>query len=124
MAHASHTVVIVEADEFLAGIYKKKFEMEGWKVRMVHNGNAVLQECVRHTPDAIVLDLVLPQKDGFTLLQDLKKERKTKSIPILIVTSLGSSDDVEKAHAMGAGAYMIKAHIRPSDIVEKITSLL
>ena len=117
-------VLLVEDDVFLSGIYQKKFEMEGYKVTAVDSGDKVLPEAKKKNPDIILLDILLPKMDGFTILAKLKEDEALKNIPVILLTNLGQKDDVEKGLQMGAVDYLIKAHFKPSEVVDKIKTVL
>lgn len=117
-------VLLVEDDAFLSSIYQKKFEMEGFKISAVDNGDKVLPEAKKKKPDIILLDILLPKRDGFSVLALLKSDKELKGIPVIMLTNLGQKDDVDKALAAGAADYLIKAHFKPSEIVEKVKKTL
>lgn len=124
MEKKSTHVLLVEDDVFLSSIYQKKFEMEGFKVTPVDNGEKVLAEAKKKSPDIILLDILLPKRDGFSALELLKQDDATKNIPVILLTNLGQKDDVEKGLAAGATDYLIKAHFKPSEIVDKVKKVL
>jgi len=66
----------------------------------------------------------LPKLDGFAVLDKLKKDSEVKSIPVILLTNLGQKDDVEKGLEQGAADYLIKAHFKPSEVVEKVNKIL
>lgn len=117
-------VLIVEDDTFLANIYKTKFEMEGFKVIVSDNGEDGLADVKRKKPDIVLLDILLPKMDGFTVLQKLKADADVKDIPVILLTNLGQKDDVEKGLELGAVDYLIKAHFKPSETVDKVKKVL
>lgn len=117
-------VLIVEDDSFLANIYKTKFEMEGFKVSVAENGELGLKEAKKKLPELILLDILLPKMDGFTVLEHLKEDEELKSIPVILLTNLGQKDDVDKGLKLGASDYLIKAHFKPSETVEKVKKVL
>lgn len=117
-------VLLVEDDSFLANIYKTKFELEGFKVSVAENGELGLKEAKKKKPDLILLDILLPKMDGFTVLGHLKEDRELKNTPVILLTNLGQKDDVEKGLELGAADYLIKAHFKPSETVEKVRSVL
>jgi len=125
MAEEQIHVMLVEDDEFLSDIYKKKFDMEGFKVTHADNGEKGLEEIKKKKPDIILLDILMPKMDGFEVLENLKKEdSKVKDIPVILLTNLGQKDDVEKGKEKGAADYLIKAHFKPSEVVDKIKEVL
>lgn len=117
-------ILLVEDDVFLASIYQKKFEMEGFKITAVDNGDKVMPEVKKKKPDIILLDILLPKKDGFQVLALLKADAEVKDVPVIMLTNLGQKDDVDKALAQGATDYLIKAHFKPSEIVDKVRKVL
>ncbi len=117
-------VLIVEDDVFLADIYKKKFEMENFKVTVSDNGEKGLNDIKKKNPDVVLLDILLPKLDGFGVLEKIKADKTTCAIPVILLTNLGQKDDVEKGLEMGAVDYLIKAHFKPSEVVDKVRKVL
>lgn len=124
MAKKNYAVLLVEDDSFLANIYKTKFEMEGFKVTVAGNGELGLKEAKKKIPDVILLDILLPKMDGFTVLEHLKEDSELKNVPVILLTNLGQKDDVDKGLKLGAADYLIKAHFKPSETVEKVKKVL
>lgn len=125
MTEKKINILLVEDDIFLANIYKTKFTMEGFEVIHADNGESAIVEANRKKPDIILLDILLPKKDGFAVLTELKKENsEVKDISVILLTNLGQKDDVEKGLEMGAEDYLIKAHFKPSEVVEKVRKIL
>ncbi len=118
------SVLIVEDDAFLSNIYKTKFEMEGFAVTIADDGEAGFAIAKSKKPDIILLDILMPKMDGFMVLKELKADPKTQNIPVILLTNLGQKDDVTKGLKMGAADYLIKAHFKPSEIVEKVKKIL
>ncbi len=117
-------VLLVEDDSFLANIYKTKFELEGFKVSVSSDGASGLADAKKKKPDIVLLDILLPKMDGFSVLTQLKKDAATKDIPVILLTNLGQKDDVEKGMELGAVDYLIKAHFKPSETVAKVRKVL
>ncbi len=117
-------ILLVEDDAFLANIYKTKFEMEGFKVSVSENGEEGLKDAKKKKPDIILLDILLPKMDGYTVLHNLKQDAELKNVPVILLTNLGQKDDVEKGLEMGAADYLIKAHFKPSETVAKVRKVL
>ncbi len=117
-------ILIVEDDEFLANIYQTKFEIEGFKVILAPDGEIALKLAKSKLPEIILLDILLPKLDGFAVLRELKKQAETKNIPIILLTNLGQKEDVQKGLNLGAVDYLIKAHFKPSETVDKVRKVL
>ncbi|MBT4153258.1 MAG: response regulator [Candidatus Magasanikbacteria bacterium] len=117
-------ILLVEDDAFLANIYKTKFEMEGFKVTVAENGELGLKEANKKRPDLVLLDILLPKMDGFTVIEHLKEDKVLRDVPVIMLTNLGQKDDVEKGLELGADEYLIKAHFKPSETVDKVREVL
>ncbi len=117
-------VLIVEDDVFLSQIYQKKFEMEGYKVSTADNGEKGLMDAKKKKPNIILLDILLPKMDGFAVLAKLKSDAEVKDIPVILLTNLGQKEDVDKGLEQGAADYLIKAHFKPSEVVDKVRKVL
>jgi len=124
MAKQVPLVLLIEDDTFLGNIYKTKFELEKFKVVVATDGVAGLDMAKKKKPDIILLDVLMPKMDGFTVLENLKKDKNLEKIPVILLTNLGQKDDVEKGLELGAVDYLIKAHFKPSETVDKVKNVL
>ena len=93
---AHKKIIIVEDENFLVDMYKLKFEQAGFDVLTAENGKRGLELSLKEKPDLILLDIVLPEMDGFEVLAELKKNKQTKDIPVLIFSNLGQKEEIEK----------------------------
>ncbi len=117
-------ILLIESDEFLGSIYEKNLLMEGFKVSRAVNGERGIKIAESKSPDLILLAVLLPKINGFEILEDLKKDKATKKIPVVMLTKLGSREDVQKGQNLGAADYLIKGHFRPSELVDKVKRIL
>ena len=118
-------ILIIEDDNFLADIYKTKLELEGFKVLLASDGEKGLKIIQTKNPDLVLLDVLLPKLDGFAILETVKKEDSTvKGVPIILLTNLGQKEEVQKGLRLGAADYLIKAHFKPAEVIEKIKKIL
>ncbi len=118
------SILIIEDDSFLANIYKNKFEAEGFKVYTETDGQSGLASFEKKVPSLVLLDVLLPKLDGFSIIKKAKSSKKLKHIPIVLLTNLGHKDDVKKGMDLGAEDYLIKAHFKPSETVNKVKNIL
>jgi DNA-binding response OmpR family regulator len=98
--------------------------MEGLKVFTAEDGEDGISQAKKKHPNIILLDTLLSKLDGFSVLENLKNDPKTKNIPVILLTNLGQKDEVEKGFKLGAVDYLIKAHFKPSEIITKIKKIL
>ncbi|MDZ7798022.1 MAG: response regulator [Patescibacteria group bacterium] len=117
-------ILLVEDDTFLSGMYVSKLDIEGFETVLASEGKQGLKMVKQENPDLILLDIILPKMDGFEILKEIRKDKKTKDIPVILLTNLGQKKDVDKAFNLGAVDYLIKAHFMPSEVVEKIKKTL
>jgi len=114
-------VLVVEDDHFLGTAYKAKFTKEGYDFRLATDGEEVAVVLKDFMPDVILLDLVMPRKDGFTVLAELKQDPRLKDIPVIVASNLGQQEDHERAKQLGAVDYITKSELSLDAIVEKIS---
>ena len=117
-------ILIIEDDQFLRDLMERKLIKEGFDVETAIDGEAGLQKIKSWKPDLVLLDVILPGLDGFSILEKVKADATLANIPIILLTNLGQRDDVEKGLRLGAVGYLVKAHFTPGDIVEKVKSVL
>lgn len=115
-------ILIAEDDKFLASAYKVKLTKAGFEAKIASNGEETMKMLEEFIPDLILLDLIMPIKDGFTTLQELKASEKFKNIPVIVASNLGQKEDIEKAKALGAEDYVIKSNLELNDLVVKVES--
>jgi len=121
----NHSILLVEDDSFISGMYQTKLNSLRYKVTLKEDGEQAFAHLQQDPlPDLILLDIVLPKKDGFEILTDLRKDNRTKNIPVILLTNLGQKPDIERGIQLGADDYIIKAHFTPSEVVEKIKAVL
>jgi len=117
-------ILVVEDDKYLANAYRLKLGKSQFDVTLALDGREALALLETMTPDLIILDIVLPNEDGFTILEKIKKGEKSKSIPVIIASNLGQKEDLEKAKKLGAVDYFVKSQLTLDDLVKKINTLL
>lgn len=124
MANNKKKILLIEDDQAISMMYKGKLESNGYLVLTAVNGADGLELAKKEGLDLIMLDIILPQLDGFSVLAELKKDSKTKGIPVIMLTNLGTDEDRAKGEKMGAVDYIVKANMTPAQISEKIKKYL
>ncbi len=118
-------VLLVEDDPFLIDIYSTKFKEEGFNVGVVKNGNELFEWLKKEKkPNVLLLDIVLPEMDGWEILRKINNENLADGMKIVILSNLGQREEVEKGRNLGAVKYLIKSHYTPSDVVEEIKKII
>ena len=118
-------ILLVEDDSFISGMYQTKMKNAGYQVEVVADGELAWNRLQQDPlPDMLLLDIILPKKDGFEILEDLRKDDRTKNLPVILLTNLGQKPDVERGIKLGADDYIIKAHFTPSEVMERVEKAL
>lgn len=117
-------VLLVEDDPTLVEMYKVKFTESGFELVVSSNGAEGLEIALKQPFDVILLDIILPGMDGFAILQAVKKNAKTKSTPVVMMSNLGQEADISRGKELGADDYLVKASFTPTQVVEKILSIV
>ena len=117
-------ILIVEDDAVISTMYRAKFEADGFEVFTAADGSEGLEIAKKQKPNLIMLDVILPQLDGFSVLEHLKKDAKLKKIPVIMMTNLGTDDDKVKGAKMGAADYLVKASLTPAQISDRVKHYL
>lgn len=117
-------ILLVEDDSFLSSLAARALDEAGYEVELATDAEKAMEYLSKGTPDLILLDLVLPGMNGFEFLEKIKKEEKTKSIPVVILSNLGSKEEIEQGFRLGAHSYLIKSHILLDDLVKRIDEVI
>lgn len=117
-------ILLVEDDPFLIDIYSMKLQEAGFSVEVVKDGADALEKAMEKKFDLVLLDLVLPNIDGWEILAGMRKEKKLDGLKIIILSNLGQKEEIEKGLKMGANKYLIKDHFTPSEVIKEIRQVL
>jgi DNA-binding response OmpR family regulator len=117
-------VLIIEDDPYLQNMYSTKLELEGFNIVSSFDGEEGAKKAGIEMPNIILLDIMLPTMNGFEVLEKIKKDEKTKNIPVVLLTNLDQKEDIQKGLSLGACDYLIKAHFLPSEVVEKVNKII
>lgn len=112
-------ILIIEDDRSLQSALVEMFSQEDFEALSALDGEEGLQKALKEKPDLILLDIILPKKDGYEVLADLKNSPQ-KNIPVLIMTNLEEIDNVRQALDLGAKTFMVKSDFSLKDIVQKV----
>ncbi len=120
MSETKPYILLVEDDRFISRAYKDGLEQSGFDVATAADGVIAMESVKTRMPQLILLDLIMPEKDGFEVLAELKMNTTLKHIPVIILSNLGQSSDIQKAKDLGAVDYVIKADSSMQEVIEKV----
>ncbi|PWB39031.1 MAG: response regulator [Parcubacteria group bacterium] len=113
-------ILFIDDDNFLRKVYKAELSENGYEVLLAAHGEEGLVLAKGEKPDLIILDMIMPQKNGFEVLAELKKDSNTKNIPVIILSNLGQEKDIERGLSMGAVEYLVKDNMSLEAVITKL----
>jgi len=113
-------ILIIEDDKFLRLLLERKLKNENFEVVSAEDGEEALDKIISEKPDLILLDIILPKKSGFSILEELNKDENLKKIPVFIISNLGQPEDIERGKNLGAKEYFVKAGLSLEELIKKI----
>mgnify|MGYP001561261791 CR=1 FL=1 len=117
-------ILIAEDEEILLNVLKDRFESDGWEVSVAKDGEETVNLIAKRSFDLVLLDLLMPKKDGFEVLKKVRRNPELKNLPIIVLSNLGGDEDIKKALALGANDYFVKTQHPMSEVVEKVNSFV
>lgn len=117
-------ILIVEDESALQKTLTEFLTEEGFEVFSALDGEMGVGLAKKEKPDLVLLDIILPKKDGYEVLEDLKGNDETKGIPVILLTNLESPEDIDRAFEKGASTYLVKSNYTLEEIVVKIKETL
>ncbi len=117
-------ILIAEPDITLSNIYKDKLRSLGYEVISVYDGDEVINKAEMMQPDLILINAILPRKNCYQILEELKSKEETKKIPVFITSEYGDDEDIKKALQMGASLFFLKNQARLIDIIKNVEEIL
>ena len=124
MGEHKKKILIIEDDEHISRVYEMRFLKDGYNTVLVANGEQAVEKVTSEKPNLIILDLMVPRKDGFAILEEIKKNPSTASIPVLVLSNLGGKDDQKRALGLGANDYMVKVENSMQEVIERAKKFL
>ncbi|PIU09022.1 MAG: response regulator [Candidatus Moranbacteria bacterium CG08_land_8_20_14_0_20_34_16] len=117
-------ILIIEDEKVLRETLEDYLREDGFDVKIAMDGEIGMNLIKEEEFDLIVLDIILPKKDGFKILEEVKEDEKRKNIPVIILTNLESVEDIQKAFERGVTNYLVKSDHSLIEVSEKIKKIL
>lgn len=118
------SILVVEDDSFLSSLATSRISKEGYQVMAAFDGEQGWKSIQEHTPDLVLIDIVMPGMNGFEILKNMKADSKLKNIPVIIFSNLGQEQEIAEAKKLGADDFLVKANFTLREVLEKIEILL
>lgn len=117
-------ILIIEDEATLQKALTEFLTLENYEIVNALDGKSGVEMSFKESPDLILLDIILPRKDGYQVIDELKANEKTKDIPIILLTNLGGAEDIQKAFEKGITTYLIKSDYKLEDVLSKVKESL
>src|SRR4030042_7117669 len=117
-------ILIIEDYPVFQQTLSEFLRTDGFEVFSAVDGEEGIKLAREKSPNIVLLDIILPKKNGYEVIAELKKEPTTKNIPIVLLTNLGGVQDVEKALELGATTYLVKSDYKLEEVMGKIKEIL
>ena len=124
-ANTTHKILAVEDDKFYSKAYAMKFKKEGFDITIANNGEeaiSILKE--GFIPDLILLDIIMPKKDGLEVLKEIRNIEALNNVNVIITSNLSQAEERSKALELGATDYFVKSDITMDELIAKVRNYL
>ena len=113
-------ILIIEDEEIMYTALERKLKSTGYEVSVAKDGVEGLEKMRKEKPDLILLDIIMPRKGGFEVMEEMQKEEDLKNIPIIVISNSGQPVELDKAKELGAQDWLIKTEFDPQEVIEKV----
>jgi DNA-binding response OmpR family regulator len=117
-------ILIVEDEDFLIRALNDNLAAEGYTVDIAKDGGEAVEKIGKKKPNLVLLDLLMPKKDGFYVLEEIRKNPEWKLIPVIVLSNLGEDTSIKRAMEMGADDYFVKSQHPIQEVIEKVKDYL
>ena len=118
------SLLIVEDDEFVADAYARKLRREGFAVSLAKDGEEALRVMREHLPNLVLLDIMIPLKDGFQVLSEMRRDETLKKARVVVMSNLSQEKDISRAKELGALEYIVKSNVSLSEMASRIRKIV
>jgi DNA-binding response OmpR family regulator len=116
-------ILLIEDDKLLRDLLSKKIEKAGYGIECASDGLEGMESMRKNIPDLVLLDIIMPRKSGFEVIQEMKKDDSLKDIPIVIVSNSGQPVEIDRAKEMGVKDWIVKTEFDLDEVIEKIKKI-
>lgn len=101
-------------------LLQRKLTQDGYEVSVARNGEDGLRLMREIRPNLVLLDIIMPKKGGFEVMEEMQKDRDLKGIPVIVISNSGQPVEIDKAQKLGARDWLIKTEFDPQEVVDKV----
>jgi len=113
-------ILLIEDEEIIINLLEKKLTQTGYEVSLARNGEDGLNLVRKINPDLVLLDVIMPKKGGFEVLEGMSKDEELSKIPVIVISNSGQPVELDKAKKLGAKDWLIKTEFDPNEVLAKV----
>jgi len=113
-------IAIMEDEELILNLLERKLIKEGYEILVARNGEEGLKLIKEKKPDLLLLDIIMPIKGGFEVLEEMQKDDNLRDVPVIIISNSGQPVEIDRAQKLGAKDWLIKTDFDPQEVIDKI----
>jgi len=113
-------ILLVEDEDIMLNLLQRKLTQEGYDVFVARDGEEGLKIMREIMPDIVLLDIIMPKKGGIEVMEEMQKEPKLKTLPVIIISNSGQPVELDKAKELGAKDWLIKTEFDPQEVIDKV----
>lgn len=117
-------ILIIEDEKILSDLLERKLREIGYDVAVAPNGEAGLSRMKKENFDLILLDIIMPKKGGFEVLEEMQRNSQLKKIPVIVISNSGQPVEISRALELGVKDYLVKTQFDPQEVIEKVKKQL
>ncbi|MDD5750254.1 MAG: response regulator [Candidatus Pacebacteria bacterium] len=114
------TILILEDETIMLNLLQKQLKADGYDVRAAEDGETGLAMMKEIKPDLVLLDIIMPKKDGFEVLEEKRRDKTIKDIPVIIISNSGQPVELTRAQSFGVVDWLIKTEFDPQEVKVKV----
>ena len=113
-------ILMIEDKKIIVDLLKSKLEREGYHVLVGRDGVEGIEKMKQEKPDLILLDIVMPRKVGFEVIEERNKDEELKKIPVIVISNSGQPVELDRAKDLGAVDWLVKTEFDPKEVITKV----
>ncbi len=113
-------ILVVEDEEIICELLRRKLSQAGYEVSIAKDGVDGLEQMREAKFDIILLDIIMPNKGGFGVMEEMQKDENLKNIPVIVISNSGQPVELDRAKKLGARDWLIKTEFDPQEVLEKV----
>jgi len=117
-------ILLIEDEEIMIDLLQRKLTKEGYEISVARDGGEGLKAMKEVKPDLVLLDIIMPKKGGFEVMEEMQKDNTLKEIPIIVISNSGQPVEIDRAQKLGAKDWLIKTEFDPQEVIEKVKKQL